>query len=93
MGFQIDTRIIHDLKEPIRSINALATLILEDTELNQETRDYITKIKERSIQLNGMIQAIRDLAINEEINSKTEIIHLEQLISGIKKKLTSSKQF
>ena len=40
-----------------------------------------------------MIQAIRDLAINEEINSKTEIIHLEQLISGIKKKLTSSKQF
>lgn len=56
--------ISHDLREPIRAINGLSNILLEDYKENQEqeAQEIIDRIQRNSIRMNGMIDSLLKLS-------------------------------
>ncbi len=79
----------HDLKSPLRSINALVNWIKEDNEgnLNQETLENLEMIDVTLEKMEQLISDVLEYASISSSSKKSEEVHVNEVIDDIKKLL------
>ena len=75
----------HDLRAPLRSIDGLAAVLLEDggDRLNEEGRGYIARIRGAAARMAGLIEDLLRLSRVSRAELKIEKVDLSVLASGI----------
>jgi two-component system, sensor histidine kinase and response regulator len=77
--------VIHDLKNPINSMDLLAQLLLRDRELSGRARESAQRIREEARSLLRLVLNLLDISKSEEgrLEVKRSNVALEPLVSGI----------
>jgi signal transduction histidine kinase len=75
----------HDLRVPLRSINAFANIMLEDyaSELDEEAREYLLRIVDASVRMSQIIDALLNLARVTRSSFKREQVNISELAANI----------
>lgn len=75
----------HDLRAPLRSIDGLAAVLLEDSgdRLNEEGRGYIARIRGAAARMAGLIEDLLRLSRVSRAELKIEKVDLSVLAKGI----------
>ena len=78
--------ISHDLKAPLRSVQAFATLILEDygDTLDERVREYLEKVKDGGERMNAVIKDILTLSRVGRESIEVETVDLNELLEEVK---------
>jgi len=76
----------HDLREPVRKIKIFNTLLRneKETNFNENSKKYLNKIDQSTIRMNNIIEGILSYSTIDKTKQSIEIIHLNEVIDGIK---------
>ena len=76
----------HDLKAPLRTLQAFSTLLLEDhaNKLDEAGRGYIQMLKDASERMNSLIDNLLTLSRVGRKFTEIETVDLNELLEGIK---------
>ncbi len=79
----------HDLRVPLRSVQAFTTLILEDygDTLDERVREYLEKVREAGERMSALIKDILTLSRVGREFIEVETVDLNELIEEVKKDL------
>lgn len=83
--------VVHDLKNPVSSMDLHAQVLLRDRELPSRLRDSATQIRTEARQLNRMILNLLDLSKGDEgvLSPKTETVDLRALLKEVELELSA----
>lgn len=81
----------HDLKAPLRSVQAFTTLILEDygDTLDERVREYIEKVGDAGERMNTLIKDILTLSRVGRESIEVETVNVNELLEEVKADLTA----
>jgi len=81
----------HDLKAPLRTIQAFTTLILEDhgDTLDERVREYIEKVGDAGERMNTLIKDILTLSRVGRESIEVETVNVNELLEEVKADLTA----
>ncbi|MFH1338398.1 MAG: ATP-binding protein [Candidatus Omnitrophota bacterium] len=76
----------HDLKEPLRSMNAFSKFIEDDykTKLDEEGRNYIKRIRANAARMQALIEDLLEISRIERRKSPYEEVQAEEIINEVK---------
>lgn len=76
----------HDLRVPLRSVQAFTTLILEDygDTLDERVREYLEKVREAGERMSALIKDILTLSRVGRESIEVETVNLNELLEGVK---------
>jgi len=79
----------HDLKEPLRSIDAFSKFIEDDCrdKLNQESRNYLGRIRANADRMQALIEDLLEISRIERRRNPFEEVQVEELIDEAKLRL------
>ncbi|MFQ5543898.1 MAG: protoglobin domain-containing protein [Nitrospiria bacterium] len=79
----------HDLKEPLRGIEAFSSFLLEDYSalLDSQGKRYLNFLKESALQMKALIQDLLTLVSISKRGPKLQWVNLETLLRKVKKDL------
>jgi len=81
----------HDLRAPLRSVQAFTTLILEDygDTLDERVREYIEKVGDAGERMNTLIKDILTLSRVGRESIEVETVNVNELLEEVKADLTA----
>jgi PAS domain S-box-containing protein len=79
----------HDLKEPLRSINAFSRFIMDDykDKLDETGRKYLERIQKNAVRIQNIIEDFVEISNLEKFKNPFEEIRVESIIDEVKLRL------